>query len=56
VNFPNSAGQTQPTIRPRAAEEQLAQRGDIVVVVEERKAIRGVLEEIRALLQNPRKG
>jgi hypothetical protein len=43
-------------MRPRAPEEQPARRGDIVVVVDELKGIRGVLEEIRALLQNPRKG
>jgi len=46
--------ETQPPMRPRPPEEQPAQRGDIVVVVDELKAIRDVLEEIRELLRNPR--
>jgi hypothetical protein len=36
--------------------EAPAQRGDIVKVVDELEAIRGVLVETRELLQNPPKG
>ena len=45
---------SQPPLQPRPPELQPATRGDIGYVVAELRAIREVLEQIRALMQDTR--